>query len=418
MLQVIMVSSDSHAGFSTKKWLAVVGIGEDGLSGLGETACRLIAEADVVFGGHRHLHHAASTITGRAVPWPSPFDTAMKAVLAERGLKVCVLASGDPFHFGVGTTLARHVDPSEMIVLPAPSTFSLAAARLGWALNEVETISLHGQPIERIRPLLHPGRRIIALTSDGSSPASIARLLVADGFANSHINVLESLGGGNEQVVACAASELASQRFGELNVVTVDVRVAPDARILPLGFGLDDALFLHDGQITKREIRAVTLSALAPRRGELLWDIGAGSGSIAIEWMLSHPSMRAIAIERNAARIARIRENAARFGIPSLRIVEGAAPGACEGLQMPDAIFIGGGGSRDGIVDFALEALRPGGRLVANAVTLEMEAMLLGLHGRLGGRLTRISIASAEPVGTMSGWRPAMPVTQWAWVKP
>src|SRR5690606_14156799 len=201
------------------------------------------------------------------------------------------------------------------------------------------------------------------------------------------------------------------------NVVAIDVRAAPGARILPLGFGLDDALFLHDGQITKREIRAATLSALAPRRGELLWDIGAGSGSVAIEWMLAHPSMHAIAVEKNADRANRIRENAARFGVPALHIVEGAAPRACEGLQMPDAIFIGGGGSGDGIVKYALDALRPGGRLVANAVTLEMEAILLDLHSRLGGSLTRISVARAGPVGTMNGCRPAMPVTQWAWVK-
>jgi precorrin-6Y C5,15-methyltransferase (decarboxylating) len=412
-----MVSSDSSSRFSMTKWLAIVGIGEDGMAGLGENARRLIAEADVVFGGKRHLDHVAGAITGTPTPWPAPFDSTMKAVLAERGRKVCVLASGDPFHFGVGTTLERFIDPAEMIVLPAPSSFSLAASRLGWGLNEVETISLHGRPIERIRPLLHPGNRIIALTSDGSSPASIARLLVADGFAAARMTILEALGGADERVTTLPANEV-TQRFNDLNVVAIEVLATPESRILPLGFGLDDALFLHDGQITKREVRALTLSALAPKRGELLWDVGAGSGSIAIEWMLTHPSLRAIAIEKDTDRVKRIGENAARFGVPGLPIVQGAAPLAFEGLEQPDAIFIGGGGSRDGIIEHSLEALRHGGRLVANAVTLEMEAILLAFHARLGGSLTQISISRAEPLGTKQGWRPARPVIQWRWVKP
>jgi len=413
-----MASSDKTGSFSTTKWLAVVGIGADGVAGLGDHAKTIIAEAELVFGGQRHLDMVAPLMTGSAAPWPAPFDSEMKAVIRERGRKVCVLASGDPFNHGVGTTLTRYVDPAEMIVIPAPSSFSLAAARLGWALNEVETISLHGRAIERIRPLLHHGRRILALTSDGAAPADIAKLLADSGFSSSAFTVLERLGAQDERILSHRAGAIGDQRFADLNIVAIEVVAGPGAQVLPLGFGLPDDLFAHDGQITKREIRAATLSALAPQRGQLLWDIGAGSGSVSIEWMLAHPSMRSIAIEHHPERARRISENAKRLGVPDLKIVECPAPAALDGLEQPEAIFIGGGGSRDGILDHAAKALRAGGRLVANAVTLEMEAALLAFHGRFGGDLLRISISRAEPVGQMSGWRPAMPVTQLIWVKP
>ena len=413
-----MASSDRRGSFSTTKWLAVIGIGEDGLAGLGAQAQELLAEADLVFGGERHLALAGQAIRGEALPWPVPFDSAMQGVLEACGKKVCVLASGDPFHFGVGTVLARHVDPAQMIVIPAPGAFSLAAARLGWALNEVETISLHGRPLERIFPLLHHGSHILVLTSDGNGPARLARLLTGRGFGASRLHVLEALGGTAERVTTHVAAEFGAGRVNDLNIVAIEVKATPQARILPLGFGLDDDLFAHDGQITKRPIRAATLSALSPRRGELLWDVGAGSGSISIEWLLAHPSMRAVAIEKNESRAKRIGENAAGFGVDQLHVVRKAAPQAFTGLEQPDAIFIGGGGSGDGVIDNAIEALRPGGRLVANAVTLEMEALLLALYQRLGGQLLRLALAGAEPIGSMNCWRPSMPVTQYSWVKP
>jgi precorrin-6Y C5,15-methyltransferase (decarboxylating) len=413
-----MPSSDGAPRFTTAKWLAVVGIGEDGLDGLGSAARKLIADAAIVFGGARHLELAGQAIAGRAEAWRTPFDSSMAAVLGERGRPVCVLASGDPMLFGVGATLARLVDPAEMIVVPAPSAFSLAAARLGWALQETETVSLHGRPIDLIRPLLHPGRRVIALTSDGAAPAAIARLLTDTGFGASTLHVLEALGGSEEALHRIRADEVADRTFASLNTLALEIVGGPDARVLTLAAGLPDATFEHDGQITKREVRALTLSALAPRRAELLWDIGAGSGSIAIEWMLAHPSLRAIAIEADDARTGRIGRNASLFGVPGLRIVTGQAPDALADLPPPDAIFVGGGGSEAGVMDAAIEALKPSGRLVANAVTLEMEAVLFGLQARLGGELTRIAIARAAPVGAMNGWRPAMPVTQWSWVKP
>jgi precorrin-6Y C5,15-methyltransferase (decarboxylating) len=329
-----------------------------------------------------------------------------------------VLASGDPFFFGVGATLSRHIPVDEMLVLPAPSSYSLAASRLGWPLQDVATISLHGRPLDLIRPHLHGGRKVLALTSDGEGPAALAQLLTASGFGQSRLTVLEALGGREERVTHHIAKAFSLPNTNALNICAIDVVAGEGARVLPCVTGLDDSLFEHDGQLTKREIRAVTLSALAPRRGELLWDIGAGSGSISIEWMLADPSMRAIAIEAVGERAARIRRNAENFGVPGLTVVDGIAPTALAGLPTPDAIFVGGGGSEEGVLPAAIASLRRGGRLVANAVTTEMEAMLISAQAQHGGSLIRIDIARAVPVGTMTGWRPAMPVTQWSWVKP
>lgn len=401
-----------------QKWLTVVGIGEDGVAGLGDEAKRAISSAAHVFGGKRHLALAAELIRGEVCPWPTPFDSEMRDVVALRGKNVCVLASGDPFLHGVGVTLTRAVSTAEMRVLPAPSAFSLAASRLGWALQDIETISLHGHAIDLVRPLLHQDARIIALTSDGNAPAQIAALLADSGFGLSRLTVLEALGGKEERIRTTVAASFDLENINPLNVLALELESTPQARILPLASGLPDELFEHDGQITKREIRAVTLSTLAPRRGELLWDIGGGSGSISIEWMLCHPSLRAIAIEHNVERAERIARNATNCGVPGLTVVEGAAPEALVGLPAPDVIFIGGGGSEDGVFDAAISVLRSGGRLVANAVTLEMETLLLARHASHGGDLLRLQISRAAPVGSMTGWRPAMPVTQWSWVKP
>ena len=400
------------------RWLSIIGIGEDGLDGLGTEARRRIAEAEVVFGGKRHLALAAEEIKGESRPWPSPFDSEMREVLALRGRKVCVLTSGDPFLHGVGTTLARQVSAQEMRTIPAPSAFSLAASRLGWALPDIETISLHGKSIDLIRPLLHPGTRILALTSDADGPAAIAKLLTELGFGPSLLTILEVLGGPDERLLTMRADHVMPERINPLNVLAVELASAGPTSLTSLSPGLPESLFEHDGQITKREIRAVTMSSLAPLRGELLWDIGAGSGSVSIEWMLRHPSMRAIAIEAAAERAERIRRNASSLGVPGLVVVKGTAPQALAGLPTPDAIFIGGGGSEAGVIDAALEALKPGGRLVANAVTLEMEAVLIARRAELGGELIRLAVSRAAPVGTMTGWRAAMPVTQWMWRKP
>jgi precorrin-6Y C5,15-methyltransferase (decarboxylating) len=403
---------------ASSRWLSIVGIGEDGIEGLTMTTRGLIANAEIVFGGKRHLSLAGPLIRGAARPWPTPFAGAADEVFSHRGRQICVLASGDPFHYGVGAVLARRIDPREMIVVPAPSTFSLAAARLGWSLPETVLLSVHGRTLDLVRPHLQPNARILALTSGGEGPRALARLLTEIGFGGSHLTVLEALGGSRERIRSCEAAEFPFATVDALNIVAVEVQAAPDARVLTRASGLADDLFDHDGQITKREIRAMTLSSLAPRKGELLWDIGAGSGSIAIEWMLSDTSMRAIAIERREDRAARIRRNAAAFGVPGLEVIEAFVPEALAGLSTPDAVFVGGGGSNAGVLDAAARALRPQGRLVVNAVTVKTEAALLARHATLGGELTRVAISRAAPVGGETGWRPAMPVTQWVWIKP
>jgi precorrin-6Y C5,15-methyltransferase (decarboxylating) len=417
MSNVLLPDEVSRDTAASSRWLSIVGIGEDGVEGLSPVARGLIAGAEIVFGGRRHLTLAASLIRGASRPWPSPFDGAVDEVLRHRGRPVCVVASGDPFQYGVGAVLARHIDAREMTVVPAPSAFSLAAARLAWSLPDSVLLSLHGRALDLIRPHLQPQARILALTSDGEGPAALAALLTETGFGTSRLSVLEALGGPRERIRTTTAAEYALSSVDALNTVAIEVEAAPGARVLARTAGLADELFEHDGQITKREIRAVTLSSLAPRRGELLWDIGAGSGSVAIEWMLADPTMRAIAVEQRADRAARARRNAAAFGVPGLEVVEGAAPGALTGLANPDAIFIGGG-AEVGVLDAATRALRTGGRLVVNAVTLETEALLLARHAAFGGELIRLAIARADAVGGRTGWRAAMPVTQWLWTKP
>jgi precorrin-6Y C5,15-methyltransferase (decarboxylating) len=403
---------------SPRRWLSIVGIGEDGVDGLSSVARGLIADAEIVFGGKRHLELAGALIRGAVRPWPTPFDRAVADVKEHRGRPVCVLASGDPFFYGVGAVLARHIDASEMLVVPSPSAFSLAAARMGWPLSDVALLSLHGRALDLIRPHLHPGARILALTSDGEGPCALAALLNEIGFGGSKLTVLEALGGPRERIRAARAAEFSLSGIDPLNVAALEVEASAGARILSHAAGLADALFEHDGQITKREIRAVTLSSLAPRRGELLWDIGAGSGSVAIEWLLADPSLRALAVEARTDRAARIRRNAAAFGVPGLEAVEGRAPQCLAGLPQPDAVFVGGGAAEPGLLDAVTAALRRGGRLVVNAVTLETEAVLLARHTAQGGELVRIALSRADSVGGKTGWRPAMPVTQWVWTRP
>jgi precorrin-6Y C5,15-methyltransferase (decarboxylating) len=404
------------------RWLSIVGIGEDGIEGLSTAGRELILSAAVVFGGARHLTLAAPLIRGIPRPWPVPFDPTVAEVLAHRGHAVCVLASGDPFCHGIGSLLSRHVSCEETLAVPAPSAFSLAASRLLWPLPQTVLLSACGRSLDFIRPHLHPGARILMLTEGHDAPAKLARLLCRIGFGPSRITVLESLAGPRERVRSSPASSFGLETIDPLNTVAIEVAAEGGARILPRAAGMADELFEHDGQITKREIRALTLSALAPRRGELLWDVGAGSGSVAIEWLLADVSLSAIAIERRSDRIARIARNAAAFGVPHLTLIEGSAPGALEGLASPDAVFIGGGATTPGVIEAAQAALRPEGRLVVNAVALETERVLLKYQSQWGGTLMRIAISRAGPIGgedaRMTGWRSAMPVMQWAWVKP
>jgi len=370
-----------------------------------------------VFGGARHLETVSGLARGQVSPWPVPFSDGIDAVVALRGRPVVVLASGDPFFYGVGSTLVRHVPAHEILCMPGVSSIALACARMGWGQQDVRVHSLCGRPIACLSPSLQPGAKLVVLSADGTTPATLATWLTDGGFGGSRLNVLQSLGATDEARISAVARE-GIGTVGALNIVAVEVEADIGARLIPLASGLDDALFEHDGQLTKREVRAVTLSSLAPRAGECLWDIGAGAGSVAIEWMLSDPTNRAVAIERDAERASRIARNALALGVPSLRVVLGAAPAELPQDGAPDAIFIGGGVSVPGMIDAAWAALRAGGRLVANAVTHEGE-MALGLaQGRLGGDLLRLSVERLAPVGGMQAFRPAMTVTQWVVRKP
>jgi precorrin-6Y C5,15-methyltransferase (decarboxylating) len=399
------------------RWLAILGIGADGVDGLSPRARALISDAALVVGGARHLDLAASLIRARRLRWPSPPAAAFPEILEHRGTNVVVLASGDPFWFGIGSLLARHVPMSEIFSVPAPSSAALACARLGWPLQDVDVVSACGRPIAPLIPLLRCGARILVLSADASTPASVAELLHAQKCGSTVMHVLEELGGPRERHRRTTASEFDLSGIQPLNLVALDVVVDSPQRTISIATGLPDETFAHDGQITKREIRAVSLSALAPRRGELLWDIGAGSGSIGIEWMLRHPSNRAIAIEADPTRAARVTANAENLGMPALRVIVGRAPEACFGLPSPDAVFIGGGAQETGVIEAAWRALRPDGRLVANAVTIETEAALIAASAEHGGTLTRLSVERMDRIGRMRAFRPAMTVTQWAATK-
>jgi precorrin-6B C5,15-methyltransferase / cobalt-precorrin-6B C5,C15-methyltransferase len=389
-------------------WLTIIGIGEDGLSGLSEASRKAIADAETVFGGERHL--ALAGIGERGRPWPAPFNT--DCVFSCRGRPTVALASGDPFWHGVGATLAERLNRSEWIAHPAPSTFSLAASRLGWRLESVVCLGLHAAPFEKLVPHLARGERIICLLRDGRAAVNLAEWLTARGWGESQLWTLAALGGPRESVTQRRADGYAADPAADLVAVALEARGSPG---LSRSCGLSDALFVHDGQITKRPTRALALSALSPKPGEILWDIGAGSGSISVEWALRGGN--AVAIEARNDRAANIRENAAAFGLTNrITVVEGAAPGILPGLGAPQAVFLGGGLDAS-MFDSVWPLLPPGTRLVAHAVTLETDSLLSELHKRHGGELMRIEIAHAGSLGRYRSWEVERPVVQWSAVK-
>ena len=397
-------------------WLTVIGIGEDGFKGLGRNARHAVLRAARIIGGQRQLDLLPLCVRGERQLWPSPFSLA--PLLARRGEPVCVLASGDPMFYGVGASLARQVPAEEMLILPAPSSVSLAAARLGWALQDVMTLSVVARPLAALNAHLASGVRLLVLSNDGQSPAAIAALLAESGFGPSRLSVFEHLGGAAERRVDGVAHAWPHAAVADLNLVAIDCLADADAPRLSRLAGLPDVAFKHDGQLTKRDVRAMTLARLAPLPGELLWDVGAGSGSIGIEWMRAHPSCRALAIEADAGRQGLIEHNRDALGVPGLQLVRGTAPAALGGLETPDAIFIGGGVTRDGVLETCWQHLRPGGRLVANAVTLQSEMTLMAWRARHGGELTRLHVAQAQPLGEFDTWRQALPITLLDVIKP
>ena len=397
-----------------KPWLHVVGIGEDGLEGLTPATRAVVEAAEVLVGGERH-QALAEGIGAERLTWPSPFDALIEELRARRGRRVVVLTSGDPLWFSVGARIGRRVDPAEIVYHPHVGAFQLAAARMGWSMADVETLTVHGRPVEQMIAFIQPDQRLLILTTGEETPAQIARFLVERGFGKSRMTVLANMGGEDERRFKGVA-ESWKHVVPPFNTLAVECIAAPDAALLPRVPGLADELFTHDGTMTKREVRAVTVAKLMPMRGALLWDVGAGCGSVAVEWMRAARYARAIGIEPRPDRRAMAGANALALGTPKLELVEGEAPAALVGLPAPDAVFIGGGLSEE-VFAAAWEALKPLGRLVANAVTLESEAMLAGLQAAHGGELVKLSVARAEEIGGMRGWKPLRPVTQWSLVK-
>ncbi len=396
-------------------WLTVVGIGEDGYKGLGKNARHALLHADQVFGGPRQLALLPPCIRAERRAWPSPFS--LNPVLEQRGAEICVLASGDPMMFGVGASLARVVSIDEMRILPAPSSYSLAAARLGWPLQDVVTLSVVARPVAALNAL-PPWHASAGVEQRRQQPRRDCRLVARARLWSKPHDRPEHLGGEAERRVEGLASEWGNPEIAALNPVAIDCRADASAiRLSPIS-GLPDSAFEHDGQLTKRDVRAITLARLAPLPGELLWDVGAGCGSIGIEWMRAHPTCRAMAIEADEGRQQLIEFNRDALGVPGLQLVRGSAPQALSGLERPDAIFIGGGVTRIGVLETCWEQLRPGGRLVANAVTLQSETALMAWRERHGGELTRIHVAHAQPLGEFDTWRQALPITLLDVVKP
>ncbi|MCA1222025.1 precorrin-6y C5,15-methyltransferase (decarboxylating) subunit CbiE [Streptomyces sp. 8L] len=397
--------------------ITVVGVGADGWDGLAEPSRRALLAAEIVIGAPRQLGLLPAGVRAERVAWPTPLRPAVPALLAaHQDRTVCVLASGDPSHYGIGRALAETVGADRLRVLPHPSSLSYACARLGWPQEDTEVISAVGRPVERVAAALHDGRRLLVLSADAATPVAVAALLRERGYGPSDVHVLEVLGdAARERHVRGTADTWDEPPGDPLNIVAVACRRAPRTARLGAVPGLPDTAYEHDGQLTKRYVRAATLAALAPAPGELLWDIGGGSGSIGVEWMRTHPACRAVTVERDPVRAERAGRNARTLGVPGLTVVTGAAPGALAGLPgPPDAIFIGGGLTAPGLLEACWEALPEGGRLVANTVTLESEALLARWYGRHGGELVRLAVASAVPVGGFTGWRQAMPVTQWS----
>ncbi len=400
----------------TEKWLTIIGIEEDGFAGLSSLAIEKIHQADVIFGGKRHLA-MMDNVAVRKIEWAQPFSESMIEIKANAGKNVVVLASGDPQWFGVGSTLARHFSAEIMENIPARSSFSLAAAKLNWSLAKVQTLTLHGRPFANLARFVAPNARLLVLSNNGETPKMIVDYLLRQGFGQSKIWVMEHLGGEKERIRQNAAAEFDLDDIADLNIVAIDCIGAAQSNWHSLAPGLPDEAFCHDGQLTKSVVRAATLAALKPYSGAMLWDVGAGCGSIGIEWMRAAPNARAIAVEPNATRCRLIEKNAANLGVPGLQIVSASAPGCLHELARPDAIFIGGGLTQNEMFETCWQALPVGGILVANGVTLESDTCLFALHEKYGGTLRRISVEQVAPMGKFRGWQQAKPVTQWRVVK-
>jgi precorrin-6Y C5,15-methyltransferase (decarboxylating) len=413
----------------TKKWLRIIGIGEDGWDDLAADSKELLYEAEIVFGGERHLKMIPEDWEGERIVWPLPIRDAVTKIVSWRpaesgsGKIVAVMASGDPLCYGIAAKLLRHLPIEEIWIKPALTTFSLICSRVGWSLPDVETLTIHGRPVEMLHPFVQPGAKLLVLNKDEGSPKQTAKLLNARGFGKSRITVLEHLGGIKERQFSGKADSWNHPEGATLNAMALECIPESNATILSRIPGLPDEAFFHDGQLTKREIRAVSLSRLMPVVDQVLWDVGAGCGSVAIEWMRTSPRCRAVAIEKSKSRLKLIKQNSQELGVPMLQIISGSAPEVLGDLPAPDAVFIGGGLSSGNLLETCWNALKPGGRLVANAVTLEGEQKLLQWQNKNSGKsgasgdLTRLSISRAEKIGRFQGWKEIRSVIQLAVIK-
>ena len=413
----------------SKKWLCVIGIGEDGWDDLSADARDLLYESEIVLGGERHLKMLPKDWEGERIVWSSPIREAVSKIVSWRPedsasvQKVAIMASGDPLCYGIATKLLRHLPIEEIWIKPALTTFSLMCSRIGWSLPDVETLTIHGRPLEMLHPFVQPGAKLLVLSKGEESPEQAAKLLCARGFGKSIITVLEHLGGRKERQFSGPADSWNHPEGAALNAMAIECIPESNATILSRIPGLPDEAFFHDGQLTKREIRAVSLSRLMPVVDQVLWDVGAGCGSVAIEWMRTSPRCRAVAIEKSKSRLKLIEQNSQELGVPMLQIISGSAPEVLADLPAPDAVFIGGGLSSGNLLQTCWNALKPGGRLVANAVTLEGEQKLLQWQNENAGKsgasgdLTRLSISRAEKIGKFQGWKEMRSVIQLAVIK-
>lgn len=406
------------------RWLTVIGMGEEGEQGLCSAAQRALATARYIFGAERLLGKISYPLNAQVTPWPSPLSDGIAALLQWRHTPgVVVLVSGDPFHYGLGGWLTRQIPLREMTVMPSVSSISLACARMGWLQQHTTVLSLHGRDEASLHRVLEPGQKVLVLTSDASAPHRLLSTLVQAGFGRSPVTLLEALGGPQERCRCLPACQwnavLSKETCHPLNILALDVVADQPARCHGLVPGRPDDLFDNDGQITRSDMRAITLAHLRPHPKQTLWDLGAGSGAVAIEWLRTDTQMTALAVERHPARCLTIRRNAQRFGVPHLKLLEydlHAGPGKLNQYFAPDAVFIGGGASQE-LIDYCMSRLTSGGRLVVNAVTLETEQLLYICHAQHGGQLARIAMEYAEPLGRMHGWKPARTLVQWRWTR-
>lgn len=399
----------------SEPWLHVIGIGEDGMEGLSPAARTLVENAEIILGGDRH-HRLSERVTAERIAWPSPFDAMIETIRGFRGRRAVILVTGDPLWYSVGARIIRAIGTDGVRFHPQLSAFQWAACRMGWSLADIDLLTVHGRAIAQVIPNVQPGARMILLARDHTTPGDLAALLVERGFSSSRMVALAHLGGPLEERFEGVAESWRNE-VPDFHVLAVECRLDTGRSWLPRMAGLPDEAFEHDGRMTKREVRAITLAKLAPRRGAMLWDIGCGCGSVSIEWMRAAPETRAIGLEPRADRRVIAARNALALGTPKLELLDARAPDGLDGLPPPDAVFVGGGLSVE-TIGRALDALSPHGRLVVNAVTLESEAILLDMHGRHGGELVRLAVSRAKPVGGLHGWQPMMPITQWSIERP